>query len=601
MINRTRPSLLASVRRYWYLILGGGLLGLLGGGLFAVVNPSEPVFGAGVTLIVQDPATAVAGGATSARFVASQAELIRSDIVATAAAEALAELDPPVIVEPFDLIAGTTVTFSGDSSIIVVSFVDSDPAFAVLTANALVDAYNQMSRLQVTGFSENALARIDAQLASFDERQAEIIEEISSVRHENEGMAELERQSNEAIAGIAALQEERAGGVTPERQVEIRSAIADLRVQIDVYQQALGTLGPSAELLALAEEQDLIIARRAQLLTQRDQIVIEADLAPGAVVSFLPAVAAVGFPTLGANRILAVGFLLGLAAATGLAHLRSTRLRSFHNRLEPEDILEVPLLADIPDFQDEDLASILPVRDEPRSAAAEAFRFAAASLEMQMRSKGAKVVLAVSSTLGHGKSTCLINTALASARQGHSVLVVDCDFGNQGSTNLLRGDVQHPPPGFTDVVDAGRPLESSLQRIELVRGVSVDLLSRGRLPSIAADTLRSRGAPELFERVRESYDLVFVDAPPLLQVAYASTVASYADALLVIVAHGSPAKELEELKIRIDLLGTPVVGYLYNKSPLRSEMTATGGSMKDILGEGTAYPHLSAEEPSSRR
>jgi hypothetical protein len=56
--------------------------------------------------------------------------------------------------------------------------------------------------------------------------------------------------------------------------------------------------------------------------------------------------------------------------------------------------------------------------------------------------------------------------------------------------------------------------------------------------------------------------------------------------LLVVVAHGTPAKELEELTSRLELIGTPVAGYLYNMSPLRSEMTATEGSMKDILGDG---------------
>ena len=72
----------------------------------------------------------------------------------------------------------------------------------------------------------------------------------------------------------------------------------------------------------------------------------------------------------------------------------------------------------------------------------------------------------------------------------------------------------------------------------------------------------------------------------MLQVAYASTVAGYADMLLVVVGHGTAASELEGLTDRLDLIGTPVAGYLYNKSPLRSEMTATEGSMKDILGDG---------------
>ena len=72
------------------------------GGIYSLVKPSMPLYGTDVTIVVQDPAIAAVGGVTSSRFVASQAEFLRSDIVASAAAQDLAELNPPVVVEPFD-------------------------------------------------------------------------------------------------------------------------------------------------------------------------------------------------------------------------------------------------------------------------------------------------------------------------------------------------------------------------------------------------------------------------------------------------------------------------------------------------------------------
>ena len=585
-MDQDNENLLGAVRRYWYVVLGSGVVAILLGVAYSVLVPNEQFYTADATIVVQDPATVITGAGTSARFVASQAELLRSEIVAQEAALQLSEASPPIEIEPFDLIGASAVFFSGDSGILTVSLTHSDPDLAVTLLNALVEAYNEVSRRQVTSFSENALARIDAQLEVFDERQAEIAADIRAARDQNLGLATLERQFNEAIVEIGLLQDEMKVTTLPERVAAIRIEIADLRAQMATYLQALDAQEPSTNLTALAEEQDLIIDRRAELLTQRDQISIESELAPGAVISLLPAVSAFGLPTVDLSRILAVALILGLAAGAFAAYLLATRLRNFRTRAEPATILRAPLLTDIPDFGMEGVESSLPVRDAPRSAAAEAFRFAAASLELQMSARDARVVMVVSSTLGHGKSTCLINTALASARQGLSVLVVDCDFGNQDSANLLRGQTDYPPPGFTDVVDAGRPLESSIQRIALGNGVTVGLLSRGRLPSIAADTLRSSGARDLFKNVGQSYDLVFVDAPPLLQVAYSSTLATYADVLMVVVGHGTPARELEELTARLDLIGTPVAGYLYNKSPLRAQMTATGGSMKDILGDG---------------
>lgn len=99
----------------------------------------------------------------------------------------------------------------------------------------------------------------------------------------------------------------------------------------------------------------------------------------------------------------------------------------------------------------------------------------------------------------------------------------------------------------------------------------------------------------MFQFAASKYDIVFVDAPPLLQVAYASTVASYVDALVVVISHESPVREIEELVKRLELIGTPVLGYLYNRAPLRKDMTAVDGSMLDILGEAGNF--VDKEEP----
>jgi Mrp family chromosome partitioning ATPase len=88
----------------------------------------------------------------------------------------------------------------------------------------------------------------------------------------------------------------------------------------------------------------------------------------------------------------------------------------------------------------------------------------------------------------------------------------------------------------------------------------------------AADLLRQSSAQEFFLSIREQYDLVLVDTPPLLQVAYASTLLRYVDAGLVIVGHESPVAELEEVANRMAFFGVPVLGYVYNKTPQRKDM-----------------------------
>jgi capsular exopolysaccharide synthesis family protein len=294
---------------------------------------------------------------------------------------------------------------------------------------------------------------------------------------------------------------------------------------------------------------------------------------------------------------MAVALVVGLFGGVGLAYLLASRSRVFHDRMEPELILEAPLLADIPDFAQEGLTTLLPVRDEPRSASAEAFRFAAASLELKMNRQDVKSLAIISPTLGAGKSTVLANIALAAVRQGNKVLLIDADFGNQALTTLLAGDEGTREPGLTDVMSGGLTISQAIRSIEVGPDLLISLLSRGRQPVAAADLLRSEGARTLFTTAKEEYDMVLVDAPPLLQVAYASTIAGLVDAVLVLVAHEGSAAQLEEAYARLGLIGVSSLGYVYNSSPLRREMTVSEGSTADVLGN---MRHLDPDEGKGR-
>ena len=103
------------------------------------------------------------------------------------------------------------------------------------------------------------------------------------------------------------------------------------------------------------------------------------------------------------------------------------------------------MLADVPNFKEERVRSNLPVLDEPASASAEAFRFVSASISLQQLwpanddgSKNFKSLVALSAGLAEGKTVVMANTAFAAAREGHKVLLVDADFGNQQLTELIH-------------------------------------------------------------------------------------------------------------------------------------------------------------------
>jgi Mrp family chromosome partitioning ATPase len=106
----------------------------------------------------------------------------------------------------------------------------------------------------------------------------------------------------------------------------------------------------------------------------------------------------------------------------------------------------------------------------------------------------------------------------------------------------------------------------------------------------AASFYQSVLTREFFAHLPMLYDLVLIDCPPLLQVAYASTLAAYAEAAVVLVEHDSPMKQLAAVADRLDLVGTPTLGYIYTRAPLRREMTSGIGSMANKLGTPQVVP-----------
>jgi Mrp family chromosome partitioning ATPase/capsular polysaccharide biosynthesis protein len=582
--SATDVGLLTAVwrrRRLVFVIMG---LALVLGILYSTVRGEQQQFGASAAILLQEPDAVLEGGVASERFVASQVQIMGSQAVVEAAVALLAEGDPPVETSTIELLSETEIFSTRDSALVVISVITDNQAEATLKANAMAEGYRSVSRLQVTSTSTAALEQIDAQLQAIVARRGELEAEITNFRLSDPALGVLEAQMKDALARISGLQTEMDTASTEEKAV-IRQEIGDLLNRVEVYRQSIELVVPGTILSDLLEERDQLRARRNELTQRRDQIVVDRDLARDTVGVLSLSEQANQLPQTGMARILVVALVLGGMAGAVVAFLLESRRRRFTNRTEPESLLRAPLLADIPHFTEEGLETSLPVRDAPRSAAAEAFRFAAGSIEEAMRATNARSVIAVSPTIGHGKTTVLVNVAAAVAGASHSVLLVDSDFGNQAAIGLLVGDGTPRGRGLTEIVMQGLSLEDATRRVAIGSEWEIDILGRGQERTTAPDVLRSTGAREVFQAARDRYDLVLVDAPPFLQVAYSALLATYVDAILVVISHETPRRHLEDLISRLNMVRKPVIGYVYNMAPLRPEMTVAEGSMKDILGD----------------
>lgn len=586
-MNHPEQGLSAAAWRYRWLVLGVTALAVALALAINLVQPREARHSASATLVIQEPITAgtVEQQGISGAYIRSQLEILRSPIVAEDARE-IVDGDDPQLLAPEEDLPDTTIIGTDDSSLVTVNVIASSPDLAVAYANAIAEAYREVSQRRATSTSQAQLAHIDAQIESINQRLSEIEQEVSQFIASDEALAELQTQADNATQEIARLQTSLlTASLSGEEAEAVRQQIQDHRDVMVVYEQVLNATASNPERRALEEEQTRQVERRARLLTLRDEIAVNMGMAPDAIALVQPAVGAEELPGNEA-LVLGIALLVGAASGLGIAYLLSMSRRAIASRSEPASILGAPLLADVPDFEQERLTSPVPVRDNPRSATAEAFRIASATLEVAMRGYSARSIFVASSTLGRGKTTTVVNTAVAAAVSSRNVLVLDCDFGNQQATRLLAGDDHGSLVGVTDVIEGGVLAREATHEIDLGRGVSLHLMPRGTRPSLAATTLQSEDGRKLVALLAGKYDLVIIDGPPMLQVAYASSLAELADGILVVTEHQGRYAELVELKGRLDLVGTPVLGYIYNRSPLRREMTMTGGSMTDILGEG---------------
>jgi Mrp family chromosome partitioning ATPase/uncharacterized protein involved in exopolysaccharide biosynthesis len=571
------PTLLGAAWRYRWLVLA---LTVTFAALAWWYADETHAWTATAELAVQDPRTSIVfevdNQLNPERYVADQIEIAGSRSVAQRAVKQLADLEPPIVIDIEEYLENLSVSAAEATDLMAVSYSHPDESIAVVAANVLADAYRAVSSEGAQATFADALNELDASIAQRVSELDSVAMDLESVRESSPERTEIELRLQTAIDDVLEFRQPPTNA-DPAVIDAANAELNELRSRVDVLQIALGTFEEDDRVASLEAEQGDIRSRLTALQLRRDQLAVDAELAGNIVVFSSPAETAE--PSSGTILVI-LGVLAGAILGAVIAQSLARRRRGFHTRSDPQAILGTGLIADIPVFGDERLRTTLPALEAPQSASAESFRFVAAGIQLRQHSAGAepfKTVVVASATLADGKTTVAANTAFAAARSGRKVALIDADFVNPALTTLLAPD-SLDGMGLSDVAAGKAPLSAVGEEIGGAGSGSLTLFKRGTHSSRIPEFFASARAANLIQRIEAEYDLVLIDAPPVLRLAHSGTVVRLADRVLIVVAHRSDIGVADELGKYLDVVGVPALGYVYNFAPLRREMLGRGGS-----------------------
>ena len=198
----------------------------------------------------------------------------------------------------------------------------------------------------------------------------------------------------------------------------------------------------------------------------------------------------------------------------------------------------------------------------PKSRSAEAFRTLRTNIQFSSLDDELKSIVVTSSGPGEGKSTVMSNLAITMAQSGKRVILVDCD---------LRKPSIHKKMGVTNSIGLTNILVQNILKEDCIVESPVQnlyILTSGPVPPNPAELVGTKKMKDFIEELKKEFDMVLIDAPPVLAVTDAQILSTMADGVIFVAAYGQAQKmALADAKQMIDKVGGKVIGIVFNKVP----------------------------------
>lgn len=257
---------------------------------------------------------------------------------------------------------------------------------------------------------------------------------------------------------------------------------------------------------------------------------------------------------------LAVGAVAGLLLGVGLALLLEFMDTSVKTMEDVERALQVPVLGIIP--------KNVPILHSAGSLGpdAEAYRILRTNIEFNKKGLEEISLTFVSGSAGEGKTTTLCNLAYICAQGGYATLMIDGDLRRSKLHRYYELDNE---VGLTSYLLEDYPLEDVIFQTPVE---NLYVMPAGPIPFDPSGALNSRKFSELLQEVKQRFDIVLVDSPPILGVSDSAVIVSEVDmTLMVVQPRKLPLKALLRQKQVIESVGGNLAGVVMNNVDITSD------------------------------
>jgi len=279
---------------------------------------------------------------------------------------------------------------------------------------------------------------------------------------------------------------------------------------------------------------------------------------------------------------LLLGALLGLGLGLGMAFFVE-RLDNSLKSIEDVEATGLSILGSIPliknskdrkskkeeekseEYQIKRITSNLVTHFEPKSPISEAYRTFRTNLQFARLDEPLKTVLVTSSGPSEGKSTTVANLAITMAQMGTRTILIDSDLRRpvlHSIFNLQRA------PGLTNYLAGNVPWKEIVQETPIE---NLTLLTCGVLPPNPSELLGSKKMKNLLEELKEKYDMVLFDSPPVIAVTDAAVLSTLLDGVVLVSSSGSTSREALQRAISLlENVKGRLIGGVLNKIKVES-------------------------------